>query len=100
MLSDANREIRMMEMLAQERRRRPSRTQLLHHLDSLIDELEELNLGGFSEIPAGVFSELDGLRRYLPPAAQPASWPATVNELFDVCFRLQSALQSTGPVFH
>ena len=100
MLSDANREIRMMDMLAQERRRRPSRTQLLHHLDSLIDELEELNLADFSEIPADVFSELDELRRYLPPANVPASWPATVNELLDACFRLQSGLLSTGPVLH
>lgn len=87
-------------MLAQERRSRPSRTQLLHHLDSLIEELEQMNLAGFSEIPADVFSELDGLRRYLPEASVPASWPATVNDLLDVCFRLQSGLLSTGPVLH
>ena len=100
MLADANREIRMMDMLAQERRRRPSRTQLLHHLDSLIDELEEMNLGGISEIPADLFSELDGLRRYLPRAGVPTTWPATVNDLLDVCFRLQSGLLSAEPVLH
>ena len=100
MLSDANREIRMMEMLAQERRRRPTRTQLLHHLDSLIAELEEMNLAGFSDIRESVFDELEGLRRYLPPASQPASWPATVNDLLDVCFRLQGGLLSNGPVLH
>ncbi|HEY9289500.1 MAG TPA: hypothetical protein VIT43_15910, partial [Candidatus Dormibacteraeota bacterium] len=99
MMADANREIRMMERLAEERRRRPSRTQLLHHLDSLIEELEEMNLASCTEIPADMFGELDGLRRYLPQAGVPASWPATVNDLLEVCFRLQSGLLSTGPVF-
>jgi hypothetical protein len=94
MMSDANREIRMLEARAALRRRQPTPQGVLHRLDFLIGELEEMNLTEAREVPEAFIAEFDELRRLLPGGRFPRTWPRSVNSLLDCCFDLQGQVLS------
>ena len=94
MMSDANREIRMLEARAVQHRREPAPLRVLHHLDFLIGELEEMNLTKTHEVPEAFIAELNEVRLLLPGARCPRPWPRSVNQLLDCCFDLQGQVIS------
>jgi hypothetical protein len=102
MMSVANREIRTMERQADERRRRVTFRDLLHHIDRLVAELEEMNLAGEREVPDEFFLELNGLVDILPSqVAFPATPPHRPSAMMDYLFVLEEQiLQGRPRVLH
>src|SRR5919201_3716767 len=102
MMSVANREIRTMERQADERRRRVTFRDLLHHIDRLVAELEEMNLAGEREVPDEFFLELNGLVDILPSqVAFPATPPHRPSAMIDYLFVLEEQiLQGRPRVLH
>jgi hypothetical protein len=89
MMSDANREIRAMEYQALERRRQTTPRRLMHRLDGMIEELEEMNLDQVSQVPESFIGELRDVGRLVPGSTEPNRWPTTVSAALDYCFDLQ-----------
>jgi hypothetical protein len=96
MMSEANREIRMMEAEASERRRQPTARTALHRLDRLIEELEEMNLSDQGDLPESFLEEFSQLRDVLPSAWLQSGWPTSVIAALDRCFELQERLFAGG----
>jgi hypothetical protein len=98
MMSAANREIRTMERQADERRRHVTFRDLLHLIDQLVAELEEMNLAGEREVPDEFFLELNGLVEVLPSRiALPAATRHTPNAMMDCLFELEEQILRGRP---
>jgi hypothetical protein len=89
MMSDAIREIRAMEYQALERRRRTTPRRLMHRLDGMIEELEEMNLDRVSQIPESFIAELRDVGCLVSGSTEPNRWPTTVTAALEYCFDLQ-----------
>jgi hypothetical protein len=96
MMSEANREIRMMEDEASVRRRQPTARAAVHRLDRLIQELEEMNLSDQGELPESFLEEFAQLRDVLPSDWLKSGWPTSVIAALDRCFELQERLFAGG----
>jgi hypothetical protein len=92
MMSDANREIRLLEDQAAERRRRTTVRDLIHRLDRLVAELEELNIAGEPKAPDWIVAELDEVEGALPHGASSPAADRGVSHLMERCFELQGQL--------
>jgi hypothetical protein len=93
MMSNANREIRWLEQEAELRRQRTTVRDLVHQLDKVIAELEELNMAGDRAVPDWLTSDFTEVESAIPltPSTSDADL-TTVGGLMERCFRLQEQL--------
>jgi hypothetical protein len=92
MMSDANREIRLLERQAEERRRRTTVRDLIHRLDRLVAELEELNIVGEPRAPEWIVAEVDEFEGALAHGALSPTADPKVGHLMERCFELHEQL--------
>lgn len=95
MLRDANREIGR-EQRAQRRRRRELERlgTVIHAIDDLLFQLEELNLRGQDRVPARLRERAGAILEVLPPQPQDPDFRVRyrVTPMMDVLFRAQEVL--------
>ena len=93
MMSEANREIRSLDYVAALRRRRVTARDLVHQLDQLIAELEELNMVGERAVPDWLVTGFSEVASAIPQrlSTSGADHP-TVGGMMEGCFRLQEQL--------
>ena len=94
MMSNANREIRLIEQREAERRRLSAPARAIQYLDQLIEELEEMNLSNIDELPVGFVARFNQLSRFLPLLTARQPRPTRVRVALDRCFELQAQILS------